>query len=346
MKHLYRIVCLAFLSLNSCSSGPTPVPILPPRPVHTVKVASLETLNKTYSGIVEAEQFSILAFKISGTLTELNVKTGQTIPQGYLIARINPTDYRLNYQTAETNYETAKAIYNRTRRLQEQNATALQNLEISQADFIQAGSAVNIARNTLDYTRLTAPFSGIIEQKYVENFQQVLTGQSIVKLINPGKLQVRFILPETAIQLISTPKRIYVRFDTQQEIWYETEVKEYIYSSDGTGIPVTLRITDPRFHPQTEEVYPGFSCQVLFKIENTIADKFIIPSSAIYYKDGLSFVWLVDKAGTSVHLHPVKAIRFEDKALIQEGLNSNDIIVTAGVSDLKEGQKVTFNNNL
>lgn len=335
---LFFIICW----ITGCSKDNGPVALSPPRPVRTVKIESLETIDKIYTGLAEAAEFSILAFKISGTLIELNVKQGQWVPQGYTLARINPTDYELSYQTAETNYQTARSIYERTQRLLEQNATALQNLEISKADYIQANSAVNIAGNTLDYTTIKAPFSGIIEQKYAENYQQVMVGESIVKLINPSHLEVRFVLPETAIDLIHLPKKIFVRFDTQKERWFEAEVKEYVYSSEGSGIPVTLRITDSSFNPQKDEVYPGFSCQVLFEIENTIANNFVIPASALYTRNNQTYVWLVHPTDKTVSLHRLEVVRFENKAVVKSGLNSNDIIVTAGVNDLKEGQKVSI----
>lgn len=342
-----RICLLILLCLSGCTKNDTAPQLELPRPVRTARLESLGTIDKTYTGVAEAAQFSILAFKISGTLTELNVSQGQYVPEGYVIARINPTDYELNYQTAETNYRIAQAIYERTQRLLEQNATALQNLEIARADYIQAGAAVDIAANTLGYTVIKAPFSGIIEQKYVENYQQVMVGESIVRLVNPAQLEVRFVLPETAISLINAPKTILVRFDTQSDRWYKAEVKEYVYSSDGSGIPVTLRITDKNFHPRKDEIYPGFSCQILFKIENRVANNFVIPSAALYTQNNNTYVWLVNPVSHTVSMHPVDIRRVDDKIVVEKGLNSNDILVIAGADDLKNGQKVSvINSNL
>ena len=341
-----NVYLLAFFILFVSCRKEAPVTSTPlVRPVQVVKVGSLGTIDKSYSGTVEAEEFSILAFKISGTLVSFAVSEGQIVPRSYKIARIDPTDYRLKYQTAQANYSTAKAIYERTKRLLQQNATAVQNLEIAQADYIRASSALDIARRTLNYTELTAPFRGLIEKKYVENYQEVLTGDPIVKLVNPEKLNVRFILPETAIQLIDIPKTIYVQFDTRPGKWFKAGIKEYIYSSDGSGIPVTLRIDDPDFAPFREEVYPGFAAKVLFKIENTISDNFIIPSSALLNDKGEYYLWVVNPRSMTVHPQSIEVIRFEDKALVKKGLNKDDLIVTAGVNQLKNGQKVSIQNN-
>ena len=339
MSNIY-LFFLFLLPLPACQQEADRSENIPIRPVQVVKVGSLGTIDNSYTGTVEAEEFSILAFKVSGTITDFPVTEGQILPQSKRIARIDPTDYRLKYQTAEANYKAAKSIYERTRRLLEQNATAVQNLEIARADYVKASSALDIARRTLGYTELTAPFQGLIEKKYAENFQEILTGDPIVRLVNPDKINVRFILPETAIRLIGIPKTIYVQFDTRPGQWFEADIKEYIYSSDGSGIPVTLRITDPAFAPFSEEVYPGFSAKVLFKIENTISDNFVIPASALREENGKFYIWIVDPRNQTVNLRPVDILRFEDKALVKKGIASDDIIVTAGVYDLQNGQKV------
>ena len=50
-----------------------------PRPVRVIKVEALGTFNHQYTGTVTARNFSILAFRLPGTLTEVNVNTGQKI---------------------------------------------------------------------------------------------------------------------------------------------------------------------------------------------------------------------------------------------------------------------------
>ena len=87
-----------------------------------------------------------------------------------MIARIDPYDYQRQYQTALANYKTTESIYERNQRLYAANAVAKQNLEIAQTDYIQATSALNMARRTLDYTVLTAPFDGFIEQRFVDQY--------------------------------------------------------------------------------------------------------------------------------------------------------------------------------
>lgn len=328
-----------FSACQQPKENPTPTTS---RPVKVVQVKALGTIDRQYTGVVEATEFSVLAFKISGTLTELNVEEGQKVKQGHLIARINPYDYQQQYNAAASNYKAAKSIYERNERLLKANATATQNVEIAQADYIRASSAVDIARSTMDYTRLLSPFDGIIVKKYVANHEEVMVGQSIVKLVNPDNIEISFVLPETNVELLKMPKTIYVEFDSQKGKLFTSDIKEYIYSSNGFGIPITLKINDKEFLSYRDNVFPGFSCKVTFRIQNTISDNFIIPASALFQEGDNEFVWIVDPRSSTVKKQPVTTLRFDQEALVKTGLHSDNIIVTAGVQALKDNQKVTL----
>lgn len=317
-----------------------------PRPVRAVRVEALGSITRQYTGIVEAKEFSTLAFKVPGTIIEMNVEEGQQVKKGKVLARLKSEDYRLQYATARTNFNTARSIYERNKRLLASDAVARQNMEIAEADYVQAKSAVDIARRTLDYTILSAPFKGFIEERMAENFEEVVAGQPIVKLVNPDNIEVRFLLPETSIQLLQIPRKIYVEFDSQKGKLFTSDIKEYVYASDGSGIPITLVITDEQFATYRKNVFPGFSCKVIWEIDNMISDKFIIPASAVLRTGGREYVWIVDPETMTTYRNEIRTSRLDDHILVDSGLNSEDIIVVAGVEAVKEGEKVQLDFSL
>jgi multidrug efflux pump subunit AcrA (membrane-fusion protein) len=66
-----------------------------------------------------------------------------------------------------------------------------------------------------------------------------------------------------------------------------------------------------------------------------------LPHSALFEKNGSAAVWVLDEASGSVALRPVTVARYEsDTAVIADGLAKGDVVVTAGVNTLREGQKV------
>lgn len=340
MYRYYWMFFTSFCLCCACGAEKKPAGEEIARPVKVVKVEALGTLVRRFTGVVEAREFSTLAFKVGGRLTEFNVKSGQQVKKGNIIARIRPFDFKLEYETAQANYNTAKAIYERNRRLYAADAVAQQNVEIADADYTQAKAALNIAGRTLENTTLYAPFEGFIEQRYVENFEEVAAGQPIVKLVNPRNIEIRFTLPENGIQLLQMPKKVFVEFDTQKGKRFAAEIKEYVYSSQGTGIPVTLLVTDEAFAPYREEVFPGFSCQVTWEIDNMEAEHFFIPTSALTTEKDKEYVWIVNRPTLTVQRRAIKTTRYANQALVNEGLDNDDLIVTAGSSSLQEGQKI------
>ena len=232
------------------------------RPIEIEKVETLNNGQREYTGIVKASTASNLAFKLSGKITEINVQTGQQITKGSIIARIEDRDYQLQLATAKQNHQTAKAIYKRYQRLFSEQAISMQNLEIAQADYLQATEALKIAQHTINQTILRAPYDGFVENKYVDPFDEIQAGQAIIRLVNPSELEVHFILPETAYDLLQSPRNFNVTFDSKKGKRFTAAIKEYVYVANGFGIPVILHITDPQFHQIQKQIYPGFSCKV------------------------------------------------------------------------------------
>lgn len=319
------------------------------RPVRVVNVESLEAVKKIYTGVVQAEEYSKLAFKVSGPLISMNVDAGQKVEKGMVIAAVDPIDYNLQYEANKAAYITAKSQMERNKNLLAMQAISKQDYEIAEADFIKAKAAYETSQNTLEDTRLKAPFNGFVEEKYVENYQKVQPGESIIKLVNPDKLEVAFILPETDVRLTRVPMKVEVEFDTYRGTWFTAAVKEFVDASpDGSGIPVKLKITDPRFSRDIYNIYPGFSCQVVLSIDHDVADNYVVPLSAVFkdLKTNEISVWLYEPATGTVKRQKVETEQLlgTDNVMIKAGLKDDDRIVVAGVSYITEGQKVNVLN--
>lgn len=319
------------------------------RPVRLFEVTSLVSYNKDYSGIVSAEEFSELAFRVSGTITSVNVQAGQKVGQGTLIATIDPRDYDLQLETNKAAYLTAKSQLERNERLIQQQAISQQELEIARANYIKTKSAYENAQNVLADTRLKAPFTGFIETKYVENYQKVQPGQPIVKLVNPNKLEVKFTIPDTQIPTLRATDKITVEFETLKGIYFQAAIKEYVEASpDGSGIPVTLRITDPKFDSYKSKVIPGFACRVNMDIDLTKKGQHMyVPLTAVFKDDksGQTCVWVYQNGKVKRQPITTGALVGTDMIVVQQGLQAGQEVVQAGATYLSEGQAVKVLKN-
>ena len=225
-KNLFLVGMSAAFLLVACQQKEEKKEMI--RPVRLVEVQSLNQLEKVYPAVVSADQYSNLAFKKSGPLVEMNVDEGQTVRKGQIVAVMDPKDFALDLQAKKASFLNAQSQMERSKKLLEKNAVSIQEFEMKQATFINAKSAYEIAQSTFEDTKLRAPFDGFIQKKYVENYQRVQSGQQIVCLINPEKLQVQFTIPETNIVYFNAPNSIYVEFDTYKGKYFKAEVKEFV----------------------------------------------------------------------------------------------------------------------
>lgn len=342
-KFFIALVCVA--AFVSCKTPEVKEQGL--RPVKVTKVIPLNVIEKTFSGVVSPDQFSDLAFKMSGPLIALNVEEGQRVRRGQAVAEIDPLDYRLDYEAKKASYLTAKSQLERAEKLIKKQAISHQDFETTQATYSNAKAAYENAGNLLEETKLVAPFDGFIQKKYVENYQKVQAGQGIVCLINPNKLLVKFTLPENNMKYLLSRPDIFVEFENYKGELFKAKVKEYIEASpDGSGVPVSLYIDDSRFNLSDYRVATGFACQVVLNIRQEGFDNCsLVPLTAVFANPavpGEKCVFVYDEKTGKVSRRKVKEsmIVERDQVIIEEGVNPGEVVVTAGTTRLVDGQQV------
>ena len=307
-------------ALMSCSQPP--VKEQGPRPVKLAEVTSLNLVEKSFSGVVSPDQFSDLAFKMSGPLISLKVDEGQKVRTGQVVAEIDPQDFKWEYEAKKASFQTAEAQLQRAKKLLSKQAISKQEYETTEASYSNAKAAFEYAQNQLEQTKLRAPFDGFIQKKYVENYQKVQAGQGIVCLINPNKLQIQYTMPETNITYFSTPYQIYVEFDNYKGIRFKAKVKEYVEASpDGSGVPVFLYIDDPEFKGA-----------VLAPLAAIVASE----------ENNDKFVFVYNAQSQKVERRQIEesGLVGKDNVIITKGLKAGDQVVSAGATRLVEGQQV------
>ena len=341
-----KLICVLVAgSLVSCSQPQ--VKDHNPRSVKVTEAVSLGIVEKSFSGVVSSDQFSDLAFKMSGPLVSLNVDEGEKVKAGQVIAEIDPQDFKWEYEAKKSSFQTAKAQLERAKRLLTKQAISKQEYESIVAAFSNAEAAFNYAGNMLEQTKLKAPFDGFIQKKYVENYQKVQAGQGIVCLINPNKLLVQFTMPETNMVYFSTPHELFVEFDNYKGKKFKASVKDFVEASpDGSGLPVYLTIDDKDFDLEKYKVAVGFSCRVILNIKEGTFDSntVLVPLSAVVAdtKSNDKFVFIYNQGTQKVEKRKIKdgGLVSRDNVIVAEGVKAGEKVVVAGATRLVDEQQV------
>ncbi|MEG1545931.1 MAG: efflux RND transporter periplasmic adaptor subunit [Bacteroides sp.] len=344
-SHLYFLVI--YCALTACGSNEQKST----QTLQPVKVGTVESrtdIRKDFSGIVEAVDFVKLAFRVSGQIIELPIVEGQRVEKGQLIAAIDTRDIALQYAADKASYLTAAAQVERNKRLLSKQAISVQEFEISEANYQRSKSAYELSVNNLRDARLIAPFAGSIEKKLAENYQRVSSGVSIVQLVDTKKLRIKFTIPDNYLYLLQANKMSFgVEFDTYRGKIFNARLEEFLdISTDGTGIPVTLLIDDPKFKQEIPEIKPGFTCSVHLEanIGSLLTEGMtIIPLSALFQSPGNSQtnVWVVSN-NNKVNRREVTVYSptGDSQVFISKGLSPGENIIVAGVYQLTEGEQV------
>ncbi|MHC1775598.1 MAG: efflux RND transporter periplasmic adaptor subunit [Lentimicrobium sp.] len=339
------------LFLFGCG-GETKEPAKIVRPVKVAKVTSVSSSSKSYSGIVIAEQLSNLTFKVSGTIIEMKVDEGQNLRPGQLIAVLDPRDLELQLEAARASYQTAKSKIERNERLLAKQAISQQEFEMARAEYTNAKAKFENAENTLSDTKLLAPFAGFVEKKHVENYQKIQAGEPIIKLVNPNLVNVKFTLPESGINLLRSMTSMQVEFETLKGKKFEAKVKEYVDASpDGSGIPVTVVITDPTFSEFKNQVSTGFSCSITINTPGPSGENQVIaiPVNAVFgdVKTNQKSVWIYNASSKTVSRKSIELgqLLSNKDVEVKSGLTGGETIVVAGVNNIYEGEQVNILEN-
>lgn len=344
------VLAASLLTLVGCTDAePNAKPeVIQPVKLHQVDPAGAERIRE-FPAVVEASAIAQLAFRVGGELDELPVKPGHDVEKGQLIARLDPSDYQLVMDEAQARYDLAASQYNRSKDLVAEGV-------MSQSQFDEIDSNRNVtkanletARANLRYTELRAPFAGSIAQVFVENYENIQPQQAIATLQLSDAIDVSIQVPESLFARVQRRDNITVDvvFDASPGQAYSAQLKEWDTTADRATNTYKVVFTLPT--PMDINALPGMSATVRVNTLQLMPDArkaLIVPASAVFTPpttelDGERYVWVYYANDQTVELRAVTIGEMTNQGLqILSGIEPGDQVVTAGVHQLTDGQKV------
>jgi len=353
----------ALVLLAGCSAEAPP---LTKQTIHPVKLVTLDTKRvsglKQYPGQVAASEHSELSFRVGGELVRLNVKAGDSVEKGEVVARLDERDAQAQLENAQSSFNLAEATYERMRISLERNAISRARFDEAEAQFLSAKAQLSRAQDQLSYTKLKAPFSGVISRVPAEVFQVVGAQQPIVELQRPGSIDVTFQMPEQDIRQVRPDRAQSARESAEPLAWvtfaerpdhrYEASYKEHDSSAAKGSLSYEVTVTLPA--PEDTTILSGMSASVLLDF-NTLTGgddaSWLVPAGAISAAGSnpdKAVVWRyvsnTDEGSEEIgQVEPVVVIpgaKTSAGVLLKGDLQAGDRIVTAGSHLMSEGRQV------
>jgi RND family efflux transporter MFP subunit len=358
----------ALLALLLGCGEQTPPPELPPRAIQWQRVSSsMEGERRVISGIVTAIDDTRLAFEVAGTVETVEVSLGDDVERGDVLARLDPEPLELAVRDAEAALAEANAMqavaraeFSRAKKLFEADVASRQQLDraIAQRDSrnsqVEAAEArLNLARRDLRRSVLEAPFRGSISVREVDPAMAVAAGQTVFEMDSEESgLRVEVQMPETLIPRVRQGDTVEVGFPAKGDVRFDVGGESFpaVVSEVGTragagnAFPVRVDLTDA-----PPGLRPGMTAEVTFSIPLGASDVpglegFLIPiAAALAEPDDRFSAFVYDGETGMVAKRSIRTGGVADNYLaVLEGLEEGDIIATAGVTFLSDGQQVTL----
>jgi multidrug efflux system membrane fusion protein len=354
IRHL--LLLLLALGLSACDNGRSVEQIVI-RPVRYQKVMPAgNMLQRTFSGTAQAGLESRLSFRIPGAIQEVAVKVGDRVKAGQLIARLDDTDYLLQVQEAEAALANARAQarnaesnYDRVRALYENRNASLNDLdaaraasESAQASVRASSTRLQLARSQLGYTRLAAPGAGAIASVPIEINENIAAGQMVALLTSGETTEVDCTVPESLITPIKKGMPVSVAFDALPGKDFAAAVTEVGVAAIGqaTTFPVTVRLEQ-----RSASIRPGMAASITFRFQKGSGNHIVLVAPEAVGEDGKGrFTYVVEPGGDGVGGIQRRTVTIgeltSDGLEVLTGLREGELVVTAGLNRIKEGQQV------
>lgn len=343
------IASLLVLGLSACSKPVERKEEVRPVRVTVVAPAGSKAIVEL-SGDIQPRYESQLGFRVGGKLIARKVEVGSTVKRGQVLMQLDPLDLQLaqsqakaGVSAAESNMSLAKAEVDRYRELRQKNFVSQALLDSKEATYKsalasheQAVAALKVQSNQSSYSNLVADADGVITAIQAEVGQVVSAGLPVVKLARSGEKEVRVSIPEDQVEALRRVSELSVRTWANPAVAIEGKLRELSPVADPATRTYTAKISLPKAGP---EVRLGMTATVQLAAAAPAAIR--LPMTALVkHKEGTA-VWVVENG--MVNLVPVQvASATGNELLVAAGLNPGQAVVTAGVNQLRHGQKVTL----
>jgi membrane fusion protein (multidrug efflux system) len=294
-------------------------------------------------GNVDTKENIVVQPEFSGTLTALYVKAGQRVAKGQMLGKIDDAGMGQQLASIENQYALAKTTFERQKNLWDKKiGSEIQFLQ-AQAQMISAQKAVAQMRAQVAKTVIRAPFSGTIDDVFVERGQVVAPNpQGLMRIVNLSNMYVSTTVPETYIGKLKPGTEVDV-FLTSLGKTYKGKVRQvanFINPNNRSfGIEVSVPNPDNLLRPN--------QVAKLKIIDYTVNNAIVVPTNVVQ-EDGehQKFVFIATQVNGKTGIAKKVVVKVgkssNNVTEILSGLAANDVIITEGVNNIADGMKLNF----
>ena len=349
MSKLANLAILAIL-LSGCSlfekkdENANAAQQMPPLPVGviTAKTGDMEVA-LSFNGQIVGELDVVVKAKVVGTIEKQNFTPGQAVNEGDILFEIDSAKYEAAYNIAKANFDNANADLKRAKNLRASNAISQREYDAALAAYNITNANLTNAKIDLDYSKVKAPFSGVVGDNLKDVGAYVSGADSdLVRLTKLDPIYVKF--------GISDVEKLKIDTNLANGEW-EKKSSSVSISVAGKDYNGTLKFIDNVVNSNTAtvdakaefdnpnlELKPGTYARVKvggFHQKNGAK----LPQIAVLQDLSNPFVYVVENGKIAKKIVKVIA-QTATEAIISEGINDGDLVVIDNFKKIRVGLDV------
>jgi RND family efflux transporter MFP subunit len=304
----------------------------------TVRVAVVEQNARPSSeevvGTVRAKLRAAIEAKVSGRVEALLVAPGQTVKAGELIAQLDAREIQAKLDQALAMREQATKDLARARDLLDKKITTQAEFDSVQARERVAVGSVKETETMLGYTKLVAPFNGIVTRKLADVGDLATPGKPIIEMEDPSALRFEADVPEALIGNLKLGVKLPVRVGAVPTP-IEGVVVELAPVADAASRTFLVKLD----LPPTEAARSGQFGRVW--VATGESQTIRVPAGAIVARGQMETVFVAAKDHAQLRIVRTGK-RTDGEVELLSGINPGESIIIEGAEQLRDGQPITL----
>jgi len=275
----------------------------------TVKTSGSEIIYIA-DGVVEAIRQSAIAAQVSGRITELAVKAGDSVRSGQVLARIDEraadlqaAASRAQAAAVQAQLDAARKDYERSQRLHQKQYISQAAMDQSEAQFkanqAQADALLAQARAAATETSfhtLRAPYNGVLASVTAEVGDMAAPGKLLMTVYDPSRLRVVVNVPESYAGVLTAGAAVKLEFPGARETlrWQSARSVTVLPTADPVSHTVQVRLALPA---NISGLPPGMFARAHLPVKGQHTEGLLVPARAVIKRTDLYAVYVVDDRG-------------------------------------------------
>lgn len=273
--------------------------------------------------------------EVSGKVTGVFFKEGETVSKGSLLIKLNDADLQAQLLKNKTQLKLAEQKLERLRKLLDIKGVSQEDFDAqeNEVNALKADNAFVLAQ--IAKTSLVAPFNGVVGLKNISEGSFVSANTPIASLVQLRPLYIEFSLPEKYSSVFKKGMQIVF---TSDGITPDKKYQASIYAIEPKVDEVTKTIRARAMYNGNDEFYPGSFVKVFVNL-GQINNALMVPTQCVIPVLKGQKVFVI-KNNVAIETKISIGVRTDTKIQVVEGLNVGDTIVTSGLLSVKKDSKL------